>query len=483
MKTPRGTVPRLGSGVLGPVGGPRVGPGERIERWRHILVLTTIGSMAAVRIARDVMYPYLIGFDGRLYVDASRVWLAGGDPWAATYELRDPLRGPAAIAPRDGPTDIPGAGRGRAGDGGRVWRARLPGDPLLGLPAWWILWAPILDGVLVGSLDIATMALPDPRRRTPLGARPAAEGLRGPADGRRAPVASRSSCPQAWSRSRSRSCRGTSSSPTSRWSKAPSSTRRSRARRGRSRSCVPIFARWSGEPGPASRRLSRGAGPVAADPAALQRPDPAGRLDQPDPDVWVRGRVHRAGGAAAVGRRVYRLRPLAPSRGSRPGGSTPCRPRCLGPLGAGVRPQRAARFGPMTNEPPELDVVVLGGGGHVGLPLSLAFADAGLTSGDLRHQPGHPRAHLRRRDAVHGDGGRGAAPDAVADRTAVLRLRRLDDRADVQPRRRDRDAGRRVPRPVHDGLRDRPSTRSRRTCAMAPWSSCGARSIPGPRPM
>ena len=35
----------------------------------------------------------------------------------------------------------------------------------------------------------------------------------------------------------------------------------------------------------------------------------------------------------------------------------------------------------MTDQPSDLDVVVLGGGGHVGLPLSLAFADAGLRVG------------------------------------------------------------------------------------------------------
>ena len=35
----------------------------------------------------------------------------------------------------------------------------------------------------------------------------------------------------------------------------------------------------------------------------------------------------------------------------------------------------------MTGTPSELDVVVLGGGGHVGLPLSLAFAEAGLRVG------------------------------------------------------------------------------------------------------
>src|SRR3990170_7314121 len=35
----------------------------------------------------------------------------------------------------------------------------------------------------------------------------------------------------------------------------------------------------------------------------------------------------------------------------------------------------------MTDQPRDLDVVVLGGGGHVGLPLSLAFAKAGLRVG------------------------------------------------------------------------------------------------------
>src|SRR6476661_6215721 len=35
----------------------------------------------------------------------------------------------------------------------------------------------------------------------------------------------------------------------------------------------------------------------------------------------------------------------------------------------------------MPEQTTDLDVVVLGGGGHVGLPLSLAFADAGLRVG------------------------------------------------------------------------------------------------------
>src|SRR4051812_41140467 len=57
--------------------------------------------------------------------------------------------------------------------------------------------------------------------------------------------------------------------------------------------------------------------------------------------------------------------------------------------GAGDPPSRrsfcrqaaAAKVGAMIQTPPDLDVVVLGGGGHVGLPLSLVFAKAGLRVG------------------------------------------------------------------------------------------------------
>jgi UDP-N-acetyl-D-mannosaminuronic acid dehydrogenase len=35
----------------------------------------------------------------------------------------------------------------------------------------------------------------------------------------------------------------------------------------------------------------------------------------------------------------------------------------------------------MSDHTPDLDVVVLGGGGHVGLPLSLSFASIGLRVG------------------------------------------------------------------------------------------------------
>src|SRR5262245_23558514 len=55
-----------------------------------------------------------------------------------------------------------------------------------------------------------------------------------------------------------------------------------------------------------------------------------------------------------------------------------------GALGLSARgdvAHRLARLPPITLPAPDLDVVVLGGGGHVGLPLSLVLAQAGLRVG------------------------------------------------------------------------------------------------------
>ena len=60
-----------------------------------------------------------------------------------------------------------------------------------------------------------------------------------------------------------------------------------------------------------------------------------------------------------------------------------------------------ARVAPMTDQ--ELDVVVLGGGGHVGLPLSLVLAKAGLRVGIYDTNRDTLDRIAARRDAVHGD--------------------------------------------------------------------------------
>jgi hypothetical protein len=124
-----------------------------------MLLLVAFGATGSLRLLRDLLYPHHIGLDGRLYTDASRVWLAGGDPWTASYEfgLRYGAPPPSLLvtAPL---TLLPSVVAGLVVV---VVSAVLAVAAIrsLGLPGWWILWAPILDGVLVGSLDVATMAL------------------------------------------------------------------------------------------------------------------------------------------------------------------------------------------------------------------------------------------------------------------------------------------------------------------------------------
>ena len=100
----------------------------------------------------------------------------------------------------------------------------------------------------------------------------------------------------------------------------------------------------------------------------------------------------------------------------------------------------------MTERTPDLDVVVLGGGGHVGLPLSLAFAKAGLRVGIYDTN----QATLDRIAAGEMPFMETGADELLtrtpADRPPHLRHRRLDDRADDAAGRRHRHAGRRVPR-------------------------------------
>ncbi len=101
-----------------------------------------------------------------------------------------------------------------------------------------------------------------------------------------------------------------------------------------------------------------------------------------------------------------------------------------------------------------LDLVVLGGGGHVGLPLSLAFARRRPACRGLRHQRGDARPN---RAAGRCRSSRAARDELLA---SVLETGRLElsadagiDRAHRHRRPRDRDPGRRVPRTLDARLR------------------------------
>ena len=109
-------------------------------------------------------------------------------------------------------------------------------------------------------------------------------------------------------------------------------------------------------------------------------------------------------------------------------------------------------FGAMTSH--DLDVVVLGGGGHVGLPLSLSLAKAGLRVGVYDTN----RATLERisawRDAIPREWRGRAASRAPSDRPAGAGSRRRDDRPHRPADRGRWNAGRRIPGTVDDDLRE-----------------------------
>ena len=187
---------------------------------------------------------------------------------------------------------------------------------------------------------------------------------------------------------------------------------------------------------------------------------PARRLARDDRGRGGRrpGCVHGAARGASAGARRTGTQTGPSSSGSiapRPshGSRVPSSRRPLGTRGPA---RRAGRVALMTEPRPDLDLdlVVLGGGGHVGLPLSLAFAEAGLRVGIYDTN----QATLDRIAA-------GEMPflEAGADellRTLLpsgrlaLRVGRVDDRPDRPARGGHRHSCRRVPRAVDDRLRE-----------------------------
>jgi hypothetical protein len=104
--------------------------------------------VALVYAARDTSLLY---FDARLYLDATRTWLAGGDPWsvelAGNYFAAPPPSllplAPLAVLPPDLGVAILAA----LVIGGAVATVRL-----LHLPWWWILFPPLVQCMLSANV-------------------------------------------------------------------------------------------------------------------------------------------------------------------------------------------------------------------------------------------------------------------------------------------------------------------------------------------
>lgn len=98
------------------------------------------------------------GFDGRLYIEASRVWLTGGDPWNVQ------LNGTAYAAPPPSllatapfvvlPVSIAIGLIVGAGLVGTWWALRR-----LGIPAWWLVFPPFVDGLWNANPQVLLLPL------------------------------------------------------------------------------------------------------------------------------------------------------------------------------------------------------------------------------------------------------------------------------------------------------------------------------------
>jgi hypothetical protein len=98
------------------------------------------------------------GFDGRLYIEASRAWLAGGDPWDVQLDgtaYAAPPPSLLATAPFVAlPASIAIGLIIGAGLFGTWWALRR-----LGIPAWWLLFPPFVDGLWNANPQVLLLPL------------------------------------------------------------------------------------------------------------------------------------------------------------------------------------------------------------------------------------------------------------------------------------------------------------------------------------
>jgi hypothetical protein len=144
----------------------RAGPERGFEglpplaRWdapiRRILPIA-FAAHAGLVVAKFWVVPAAIGYDARLYAAAARAWLQGGDPWAVSdggvlFSAPPPTLIP--MVPLTPLPDVPLSAVVVIGS----FALALAAVRSLGLPLWWVLFSPIIDGVMLGNPDVAVLA-------------------------------------------------------------------------------------------------------------------------------------------------------------------------------------------------------------------------------------------------------------------------------------------------------------------------------------
>jgi hypothetical protein len=121
-----------------------------------VLLAAEFGSISAIYL---YLFPLaLLGEDARIYHAATRAWMSGGDPWAAGYNgqlfAAPPLTllpfAPFAWMPQDAFVAVVMVASVTAA----LYALRA-----LGLPAWWLLFPPLVQGLAEGNPNVIVLAL------------------------------------------------------------------------------------------------------------------------------------------------------------------------------------------------------------------------------------------------------------------------------------------------------------------------------------
>lgn len=136
---------------------PRRGPDVRfVQAWfRRNWLAVWFGTITAIRAS--ALLGGTPGFDARLYLEATRAWLNGADPWIVVESQRFAAP-PLTLVPLAPIAMLPeGLGVGlllALAVAGAVATIRI-----LGLPWWWVLFPPVLDGVWNGNPQVLLVPL------------------------------------------------------------------------------------------------------------------------------------------------------------------------------------------------------------------------------------------------------------------------------------------------------------------------------------
>lgn len=115
-------------------------------------------ALSAVVIGKYLLSPKWLGLDASLYASAAAAWVDGRDPWLTREAGVLYAAPPPSLLPYLPFIWLPG---------GLVSAIWMVGSAALAfgsiramrLPTWWMLFPPIVDGILVGNANVAVLSL------------------------------------------------------------------------------------------------------------------------------------------------------------------------------------------------------------------------------------------------------------------------------------------------------------------------------------